>query len=145
MIFNHTIFIFIFFICFSQLSHSEDDLDWDNEYDFSGYQKSTLADFPLQEIGQDELSNAVIEGGLQAASNQSFNATGKPIYVQQQEENEKDKTAKLKSDKNETALEEILEVKRNLPPLPVFIQPEYTPPTTGRTYGAHNTHTVERF
>jgi len=145
MTFNNAFFVFIFLASLSDLSFCEDDLDWDNEYDFSGYQKSTIADFPLQEVGQDELSNAAIEGGLQATSNQRFNTTGKPIYVQQQEENEKEKTTALKSAKSEIATDDILDINKNLPSLPVFTQPDYIAPTVGRTYGTHTSHTVERF
>ena len=55
----------------------EFDEDADLEDFFSIRQKSTLSDFPLQEIAAEELSNAAIEGALQANTN--IGTKAKPI------------------------------------------------------------------
>lgn len=127
--------------CFSD-ELDEFDEDEDLEYFFSTRQKSTIDDFPLKEIGGDELSNAAIEGALQANSSSS-DLSAKPIYEQEKEESDKKKSGDaLKKD-------ELLKLGKGLPinqfpvSTPQFQQPIYVAPT-GRTYGGHSTHTELR-
>lgn len=129
-------------LIFSSFTFAEDifdDSDYDDiDFDFSIQQKSTLADFPMQEIGQDELSNTAIAGAL---TTQAALKSKKPTN----EENE-EKRLKQKADK-ENDLSEIsdtLKYSQIQISAPQFEAPIYNTPN-GRTYTEHNTHTVERF
>lgn len=137
------IFLLVFMLPMG--SFAEEWEDWEEEDEdleqfFSTRQKSTINDFPLQEIGGDELSNAAIAGALRA--NSSSGLTAKPIFEQEKEENDKKKSGDaLKED-------ELLKLGKDLPTnqFPVFtpetFQPIYQQPT-GRTYTG-STHTIER-
>jgi len=89
----------------------EDDL----EFDFRIKQKSTLADFPMQEIGADELSNAAIAGALQATSADEQEKTGKPAYAQELEDSEKRKQEELEEPNNEQQPDDILKYSQAIP------------------------------
>ncbi|KZY29096.1 MULTISPECIES: hypothetical protein [unclassified Oleiphilus] len=126
------------------LSESPDE-DWDEdedlEYFFSTRQKSTLEDFPLQEIGGEELSNAAIAGALKADTSSGQNA--KPIYLQEKEDSDKQKAGDaLKEDELLKAGED-LQLNQFQIPTAEFQQPIYSQPT-GRTYSAHSTNTISR-
>ena len=123
------------------ISAEEWDEDDDLELFFSTRQKSTISDFPLQEIPGDELSEAAISGALRPNSSPSQSI--KPAYQQEKEADDKKKAgAVLKED-------ELLKLNNDFPldPFPVsgpeFQQPIYQQPN-GRTYGGHHTHTIER-
>ena len=73
--------------------NAEDDLDW--ELDFSIQQKSTKDDFPLQEISQEELSNAAIAGALKTAPADEKVRDARPAYAQESEENDQRKVEEL--------------------------------------------------
>jgi len=137
--------IFTALIFSSGVVFAED--DWDLEFDFSDNIKSTIEDFPLQEIGQDELSDAAIAGALQAtSSNSSHKSTGKPIYVEQQEDDEKDKISLTNlKDKEELDIQGLEGIDQLIQPLQEFIQPTYSAPTLGDYHGTHTYKTVERF
>ena len=92
---------------------AEDEDDF--EFDFSIRQKSTLADFPMQEIGADELSNAAIAGALQATSADEQEKTGKPAYAQELEDSEKRKQEELVGPDNEQTAEDILKFSQSIP------------------------------
>jgi hypothetical protein len=125
------------------VAEEDDDFD-DLDFDFSIHQKSTLQDFPMQEINQDELSNAAIAGALQATSNDISQKTGKPIFAEQDEEDDKRETSELKEEATGPDVDDILKFSQNLPPPPQYQQPIYNTPN-GRTYESHNTTTIERF
>lgn len=132
----------------SSLAYAEDgldDMDYDDiDFDFSVHQKTTIDDFPMQEIEQEELSNTAVAGAL--STHTALQST-KPIYVEKVEENEKllKKDASTKSEENDLGeLDKILEYSQSQIPSPQFQQPIYSAPN-GRTYTEHNTHTVERY
>lgn len=132
----------------SSLTYAEDQFDDtsydDLDFDFSIHQKSTLDDFPMQEIGQEELSNTAVAGAL---SSHTALQSKKPIYEEKEEENEKllNKKANKKSKEHDLAeISDILKQSQSQIPAPQFQQPIYNTPN-GRTYTGHNTHTVERY
>lgn len=139
---NRTI-ILITALCCSPLSFANDELDW--ELDFEIRQKSTLSNFPLEEIGGEELSNAVVEGALQSARSFDANTQGKPAFDQEQESNDKRKVEELDSpdakEQRQTALELFGQFDTN--PTPEIPQQVFQIPN-GRTYGRLETTTVER-
>jgi hypothetical protein len=120
----------------------EEDEDEDLEYFFSTRQKSTISDFPLQEIGGEELSNAAIAGALRA-NNSSGSLTAKPIYEQEQEENDKQKSSDALKDDELLKQGIAIPIDQFPTTTPQFEQPIYSQPT-GRTYGGHMTQTFER-
>jgi len=121
--------------------HADDDLDW--ELDLNIRQRSTISDFPLQEIGQEELSNAAIEGALQTTSAYREGRSGKPAHEQEKEANDKREVSEV-SDKEKDALERgELPVILVAPPVVDFQQPVYQAPN-GREYGHLETTTIER-
>ena len=122
---------------------ADDELDW--ELDFEIKQKSTLNDFPLQEIGQDELSNAAIAGALQKTSSLQQAGEGKPAHQQEQESSNKNKVELVEKDQLEETqdAEALLQSFGNLPQ-PVDFQPETYQIPNGRSYGHWENFTVER-
>ena len=106
---------FILFLCI-QAAVAEDELEW--ELDFEIRQKSTLSDFPLQEIGQDELSNAAIAGALQKTSSLQQAGEGKPAHQQEEESSNKAKVELVEKDQLEETqdAEALLQSFSNLPP-----------------------------
>jgi hypothetical protein len=120
-----------------------EDEDLDLDYYFSKRQKSTLDDFPLQEIGQEELSNAVIEGALQANS-QASDKTGKPIYLEKKDESDKKKSKVAGDEDIELNEAEELFKFSQLQAAPIQFQQQTYQQPTGRTYIDHQTTTVER-
>ena len=124
-------------ICFAA---DEDDFD-DLDFDFSIRQKSTISDFPMQEIGQEELSNAAIAGALQTYDAEK---SDKPIYEEQDDKNEKRKKIELTKNDEKPDIDDYLKFKHNQTSIPQFQQPTYNTPN-GRSYNGHNTATVERY
>lgn len=116
----------------------EDDLDLD--FYFSTKQKSTLDDFPLQEIDSDELSNAAIAGALQANSSGS-NVDAKPIHEEQKEKSNKKKVSATGKDKDQLEAERTLQFSQQYQPVQVDI-PKFITPSIRHT--TINSTTVER-
>ena len=116
----------------------EDDLDLD--YYFSIKQKSTISDFPLQEIGAEELSDAAIAGALHANSTGN-DLDAKPIYEEQEEASNKEKLSKTGKEKDLLVEEKLLQFSQHAPAPQVHI-PEYITPSI-RTLQINST-TVER-
>lgn len=131
----------------SSFAMAEEELDWelDWELDFEIKQKSTLSDFPLKEIGQEELSNAAIAGALQKNQTiQQESTSGKPAYQQEQEASNKnnvERVEKRQLDENIDATTFL----QNLPEIPPSIdfQPETYKIPDGRTYEHWENHTVD--
>lgn len=120
---------FIVYLLYFSLSATyvyadEDDL----EFDFSIKQKSTLADFPMQEIGADELSSAAIAGALQATSADAQEKTGKPAYAQELEDSEKRQQEELEEPNNEQRPDDILKFSQAVPILIEFPQEPFKLP-----------------
>jgi len=128
----------------SSFSLTADEGDYDNfddlDFDFSVRQKSTLNDFPMQEIDQEALSNAAIAGALQTGTIKSE----QPGYKQIQDENEKLKKNDLDEKNNKENIDDISKFSQISETAPQFQQPVYSAPN-GRIYDAHNTTTVERY
>jgi len=122
---------------------ADDELNW--ELDFEIKEKSTLDDFPLQEIGGDELSNAAIEGALQTSSNFGQDKQGKPAYSQEEEADDKRKVEELDSPEQKQQREDALQLFGQFDPNQGVQLPDqiYQTPN-GRTYGHLETNTVER-
>lgn len=127
---------------FSADAISDDDLDW--ELDFSIEQKSTKDDFPLQEISQEELSNAAIPGALKAVEANQQARDVRPAHAQEAEKNDKRKVEELENSENEELSKKALTVFAipDIPPID-FQQQTYKVPD-GRDYGRLETTTVER-
>jgi len=119
---------------------ADEELDFD--YDFSVHQKSTIDDFPLKEIGQEEMSNAAIAGGLQARS-ANKRGKGKPVFLEQKEANEKKLKSDVESDDSTLNEEDSIKYGQLQIRQPQFQMPIYQQ-DTGRSYNGHETHTVER-
>ena len=114
----------------------------DDDLEFYFKQKSTLDNFPLKEIGQEELSEAVIEGALQASSAGSIGNTGKPAYAEQKDIDEKRSKSELKAEINGPKLDDILKFSQNIPEIPQIPQQPFEIPN-GRTYAGHSFNAVE--
>jgi len=138
------ILIFAFFIegC---LADEYDDLDL--EFDFSRHQKSTLENFPMQAIDQEQLSDTAIEGALQVQTSgaKKTDIDGKPIYKKLKEEDQKKQSEEILSDseKDIVGSDELLKYSQILPSQPEF-QPIIYQQPTGRTYTDHQTSTISR-
>jgi len=122
-----------------------DDSEFDDlEFEFSIQQKSTINDFPMQEIGQEELSNTAVAGAL---TTHAALQSKKPAYEEKEEENEKllnQKADKRNEEDEQSEIDDMLKYGQIQISAPHFQEPIYNTPN-GRTYGAHNTHTVERY
>jgi len=130
---------FFFVTCVCNVA-AEDDID----LDFFLHKKSTIEDFPLQEVDQEELSNAAIAGALQANSTKSTSGVlGKPIYQEQKEKSDKRKSKDADDEEQELNAEEIFDLSNIQPVIPQFQQQIYQQPT-GRSYSSHHTTTIER-
>ena len=135
-------------VILSSNSFAEDEFD-DSEFDdldfeFSIQRKSTLNDFPMQEIGQEELSNTSVAGAL---SSRAMLQSKKPIYQEKEEENEKKLTKdadKTNEENEQSEINDMLKYSQIQTSAPQFQEPIYNTPN-GRTYTEHNTHTVERY
>jgi len=117
-----------------------DDLD----FEFSIQQKSTIDDFPMQEIGQEELSNTAVAGAL---ATHAVLQSKKPAYEEKKEEGEKlrkQKADKKNEENDQSEIDNMLKYSQIQPSAPQFEAPIYTAPN-GRTYSEFNTHTVERY
>jgi len=134
----------------TSVTFAEDEFEFDDskyddlDFEFSIQQKSTINDFPMQEIGQDELSNAVIGGALSARTAMQ---SKKPIYEEKEEDNEKilnKKADKTNEENEQSEIDDMLKYSQIQISAPQYQQPIYNTPN-GRTYGAHNTTTVERY
>ena len=133
-------------LLFASLSYhpaiAEDfDDDDDLESFFAIRQKSTLDDFPLQEIGGDALSDAAIEGALQV--NTASGNQAKPIYLEEKEHTDKEKSGEALKEGEQLANDSALEIKQFRVVEPIFQLPDYQQPT-GRTYNEHRSNTIER-
>jgi hypothetical protein len=118
----------------------------DFELDFLINTRSTIGDFPLQEIDQDALSNAVIEGALKSTSAGIGPVAGKPAYTELGEQEARSKNEQLLVEVESGSLNasEFLDLA-NIPdaPPPQIELPAYQEPN-GRHYDHHQTWTVER-
>lgn len=126
-------FVLLLSICIPCLAEE----DFDFELEFGIKQKSTLADFPLQEIGADELSNAAIGDALGSSAAQSANTEGKPAYEEQNELDNKRKKEELKISNSNQNVDDFL---RNslAPQAPQFPQQVFSE-DLGRTVQHNNT------
>lgn len=113
----------------------------DLESFFSIRQKSTLDDFPLQEIGGEALSDAAIEGALQV--NTASGNQAKPIYLEEKEHSDKEKSGEALKEGEQLSTDSALEIKQFRVIEPHFQLPVYQQPS-GRTYNEHHSTTVER-
>jgi hypothetical protein len=137
--------ILLILCSFTYADDNFDDSEFDDiDFDFSIKKKSTIDDFPMQEIGQEELSNAAIAGAL---TTHAALQSKKPAYEEKEEENEKalNKDAdKINEDNEQSEVDDMLKYSQIQTSAPEFQQPIYSAPN-GRTYTEHNTQTVERF
>lgn len=120
----------------ASLSAWAEDENFEFDMDFNIKGKSTIEDFPLQEVDANELSNAVIEGALQKTSAGSRNVSIKSAHVEQLEKEGKDKDSELTSapDKEEVTVEEWQRVSNAMIPEPEVRMPVFQEPN-GRVYG----------
>jgi len=139
------IWILLILSSFTFAEDGFDDAEFDDlDFEFSIQQKSTLDDFPMQEIGQEELSNTAVAGAL---TTHAALQSKKPAYEEKEEQNEKllNKKADKKNEENDLSeIDNMLKYGQIQISAPQFQQPIYSAPN-GRTYGAHNTQTVERY
>lgn len=146
--FNYLVFFssFLFALSFSTSLHAEDDpfaFDDDDEYEFEFEvkEKSTLANFPLQAIEGEELSDTAIAGALQATRGSGQGEKDRPAFLVEEENEDKQEL----SDKEERDRSRIAAVEDENPaPLEIFIPPtaENLPNTdvwtpSPRDYGHH--------
>lgn len=112
----------------------EDNFEFDMDFNIKG--KSTIKDFPLQEVDAQELSNAVIEGALQKTSAGSRNVSVKSAHAEQLDSEGKalDSELSLSSDKNEGIVEEWQRVNSAMIPEPEIRMPVFQE-ANGRVYG----------
>lgn len=112
----------------------DENFEFDMDFNIKG--KSTIEDFPLQEVDSDELSKAVIEGALQKTSAGSRNVSVKSAHADQLEQEGKEKDSELTSvsDKEETTVEEWQRVSNALLPEPEVRMPVFQE-ANGRVYG----------
>lgn len=132
---------FLILISLSAVIHAEED---DFEFDFYIKQKSTIEDFPFQEIGQDQLSDAAIAGALQSTSAGTGEKKGKPAYAEQKDKSEKQQQSELESSEDAPSIDDIRRFSQlNTPTAPIIqADPLYDP--AGVTYQGHNFDAVER-
>jgi hypothetical protein len=139
------IWILLILCTFAYADDEFDDSDYDDiDFDFSIHQKSTIDDFPMQEVGQEELSNTAVAGAL---STRAALQSKKPIYEEKEEENEKllNKDVTKESEEDDlTEIDNLRQFSQSQISAPQFEQPTYNTPN-GRIYTEHNTHTVERY
>jgi hypothetical protein len=143
--FYSIVWVMITLSSFALADDEFDDSEFDDlDFEFSIQQKSTLNDFPMQEIGQEELSNTAVAGAL---STNAVLQSKKPVYLEKDEESEKqlNKTADKKNEENEQSeINDMLKYSQIQISAPQFQAPIYNTPN-GRTYDVHNTQTVERY
>lgn len=137
-----SLFSLLILLSFALFASAEEDLVW--ELDFELKEKSTLANFPMQEIDGDELASAVVEGALQSTSAGSQSAEGKPAYEQEKEGTNKRKVGEVNSTDIIDAedLEQLNQFA--LPSTPPDISFDVYQQPNGRTYDFLQTTTVER-
>ncbi len=129
--------------CFAVIATAgaEEELDW--ELDFNIERKSTIEDFPMQEIGQEELSDAAIGGALQATSSGLAGASGKPAFEEQNERSNRQKKSELDLEPEAVTADDLLRFSQGVPePIPYSQGPLVIP--NGRTYGQLNNTAFER-
>ncbi len=107
-----------------------EDENYEFDMDFNIKGKSTIKDFPLQEVDSQELSNAVIEGALQKTSAGSRNVSVKSAHAEQLDSEGKatDSKLSLSSDQDEEVEEEWRRANSAMLPdqevrMPVFQEP----------------------
>ncbi len=119
----------------SALAESGDEYDF--ELDFGIKQKSTIENFPLQEVGQDTLSDAAIAGALRSTNAGNADQSGKPAYAEQNEVSEKQKKSELDLDREKVRLEDLVQTIPSLPPSVQFDQQPFSMPN-GRMVNNNN-------
>ncbi len=133
--------------CSTELISADDYDELDLELEFSRHQKSTLENFPMQEIDQEGLSDTAIEGALQvqASESEKSDRNGKPIHEKLKEADQKKQTEEVlvNSENDIVDAKELLKFSDILPAQPQ-IQPIIYQQPTGRTYTDHQTTTIER-
>jgi predicted outer membrane protein len=112
----------------------DENFEFDMDFNIKG--KSTIEDFPLQEVDSQELSNAVIEGALQKTSAGSREVNVKSAHAEQLDKEGKEKDSELSAapDKKEVTLEEWQRVSNAMIPEPAVRMPVFQEPN-GRVYG----------
>jgi len=135
--------ITLFSLLINSFALAEDELEW--ELDFEINEKSTLSDFPFEEIDGDELSEAAIEGALRNTGGYQVDGQGKPAFSQEKEVDDKRKVSELKKDDDNLPDEEDILRFSNFAPaaVPQFPEQVFQIPN-GRDYGHLETMTVER-
>ena len=122
-------------LCVSSV-HADEVDDFDFELEFDLRKKSTIQDFPLQEMTADSLSDAAIEGALQATS--AGSGTGKPAYLEQKERSEKKSKEELRFENDPSAVDQSLRFGQSLPQVIPYQAPVFEM-DTGRTVQHNNT------
>lgn len=120
----------------ASLSVGAEDENFEFDMDFNIKGKSTIKDFPLQEVDAQELSNAVIEGALQKTSAGSRNVSVKSAHAEQLDSEGKalDSELSLSSDKDEGIVEEWQRTNSAMIPEPEIRMPVFQE-ANGRVYG----------
>jgi len=127
-------------ILLASVSQADED---DFEFEFFIKQKSTISDFPFQEIGQDELSEAAIDGALKASSAGIAEKKGKPAYAEQQDDTEKQQQSELEPIEIVPNEDDLLRFSQNNSLAPAMQgDPFYN--AAGRNYEGHSFNAVER-
>lgn len=133
------LFSLILVMTCSSTVYGEDE-DFDFEFEFETRKKSTINDFPLQEMDAELMSDAAIAGALQASS--AGNGTGKPAYLEQAEQNEKRSKEELEFENDPNSLTEAQQFGHDIPQIIPYQQPIYQM-DTGRIV-EHNNRGYER-
>ncbi len=123
-------------LAFSFSVTAEETEDFDFELEFDLRKKSTIQDFPLQEMDAELMSDAAIEGALQATS--AGSGTGKPAYLEQKERSEKQSKEELKLENDPSAVDESLRFGQSVPQFIPYQAPVFEM-DTGRTVQHNNT------
>lgn len=117
-------------------------MDFDPEFEFARQQKSTIDNFPMKEIDQEEMSEAAIAGALQVQTKLNTD-TGKPIYQKMDEDEGRKQSKEAVSERDQLKKEQVLLFSQELPSQLDF-QPIIYEQPTGRTYTEHHTTTLSR-
>lgn len=99
------------------LSCLADEFDDEFEFDFRVKPKSTLQDFPMQEVDSEALSNTAIAGALQATSSGAQEETGKPAYTKEAEITNKRKQGEINLSNEPLNEDDILRFSQGAPEL----------------------------
>jgi hypothetical protein len=122
---------------------AEDGDPWAQELDFgfSTKGKSTIADFPMQEISSEELSNAAIGGALQSAPTMQREKGAKPAFqiVSENEGKQLNTDTALANDNQGRTDDERIRESSIILPQPIDYQQPIFSHDNGRTVEHNNT------